>query len=183
MPKNFNIKQIEQHFENVLRYAPAMLGNEAVNFFTDRFNAQGWQGDRFEAWKRRKKEGKRKGRAILIDTGRLRRSIRITSISGPQVTIGTDVPYAKAHNDGFRGVVNVKPFTRNRYKKVHVATGKFTKAGKERMKTVHQISGSTQVKAFTRRMNLPQRKFMGNSPYLTARLNRLLKAELMKGLR
>lgn len=182
MAKSFDIRKTEAHFKRVLMYAPGMLGNEAVNFFNNSFRMQGWLGNRFEPWKKRRSR-KRAGRAILVDTGRLRRGTRITSNTGGIVRIGNDAPYARAHNEGFRGIANVRAHTRNKYSKSKVGTGRLTSKGKERMKTVSSISGSTNVKAHTRRMNLPQRQFMGSSPYLTARLKRILQAELMKGLR
>lgn len=183
MPNIFPLNAVEKHFKQVLQYAPGMLGNDAVNFFLDSFQRQGWLGNSVEPWRQRRGNSKRnKGRAVLVQSGRLRRSIRITGISGGVVTIGTDVPYAKAHNEGFKGVVNVKEHTRNRFGKEKIGSGKFTKNGKERMKTVQRITGSGAVKAHTRKVNLPRRQFMGESPYLTKILQRRLTAELMKGL-
>lgn len=182
MANIFNIRKTEAHFKRVLQYAPGILGNEAVNFFTDSFRNQGWLGNRFEPWrKRRSKKGT--GRSILVQTGRLRRATRITSNSGGIVRIGNDTPYAKAHNEGFRGQVNVKAHTRNKYTKTKIGSGKLTKKGKERMKTINTLSGTIDVKAHTKRMNLPERRFMGESQYLTTRLKRILQAELNKGLR
>lgn len=43
-----------------------------------------------------------KNRAILVQTGRLRRSINSRRTGQFQVTISTDVPYAKVHNEGGR---------------------------------------------------------------------------------
>lgn len=184
MANTFPLNQFEKHFKNVLLYAPGMLGNDAVNFFLDSFKRQGWLGNSIEPWRQRSTKAKRnKGRAILIDTGRLRRSIRITGISAGVVTIGTDVPYAKAHNEGFRGIVNVKAHTRNRFTKETVGSGRFTKKGNERMKTVQRLSGSGTVKAHTRKVNIVRRQFMGDSPYLIKILERRLTAELMKGAR
>lgn len=180
MANKFPIFKYQRHFAKVLQYAPGLLGNHALNFFNDRFREQGWLGYRFEKWKARKNDGKRKGRAILIDRARLKRGNRIVSNSGGQVVLGNDTPYAKAHNDGFKGVVNVKAHSRNRYSKTKIGTGKYTKNGKERTKTISNISGGVSVKAHTKRMNLPQRKFMGASPYLSAQLQRLLMAEFKK---
>lgn len=165
-------------------YFPGMMGNMAVNFFIDSFNRQGWQGYTLERWvKRKAKKDRRPGRAILVDSGRLRRSIRIVRAGIGEVEIGTDVPYAKAHNEGFRGVVTVKAHTRNRYSSSKVGTGKFTKKGKERLKTVQTVSGSIDVRQFTRKMNLPKRQFMGYSPVLEKQITRQLAAELIKGFR
>jgi phage gpG-like protein len=182
MANIFNLRKVEAHFKSILLYAPGILGNEAVNFFIDSFRNQGWLNNRFEPWKKRKsKIGT--GRSILVQTGRLRRGIRITSNSGGKVIIGNDAPYAKAHNDGFRGTVRVVAHERNQYSKSKVGTGKLTKKGKERMKTVSTISNTFVVKAHARRMNMPVRRFMGESQYLTIRLKRILAAELNKGLR
>jgi len=184
MAQRFNISDQEKHFRQVLLYAPGMLGNMAVNFFLDRFRYQNWLGSTTEAWRQRRTNSPRnRGRSILVQSGRLRRSIRITRISGLTVTIGSDVPYAKAHNEGFRGTVSVKAHSRNKYGKERVKSGKFTKSGKERMKTIQTITATGQVKAHTRKVNILRRQFMGNSPVLEQQMNRRLLAELLKGLR
>jgi phage gpG-like protein len=191
MANVFPLKEVEQHFKQVLQYAPGMLGNDAVNFFLDRFKDQAWLGDTREPWKPRKAQSKwgktprNKGRAILIDSGRLRRSIRIVSNSGGTVTIGTDVPYAKAHNEGSRlGLIqNVKSYTR---KLNRTGIVKHTTLKNRSNITFGRVqTGTTTVAAHTRRINqnIPRRQFMGSSPYLTKQLQRRLMAELMKGLR
>lgn len=180
---NTPINNLQSRFKQVLLYAPGMLGNDAVNFFLDSFKRQAWLGSRLEPWAKRRNNKRRPGRAILVDTGRLRRSIRITKVSQGNVTIGTDVPYAKAHNEGFRGTVQVKAHKRNKYTKSRVGTGKLTKTGKERTKTISTVSGSSMVKAHTRKVNIVQRRFMGTSPYFTKQLQRRLSAELMKAMR
>jgi len=98
---NTDLNIIEARFKSVLKAAPLLLGNHAVNFFLDSFKRQAWLGNRLQPWAKRRQNKRRPGRAILEDSGRQRRSIHITNIIGPQVTIGTDVPYAKAHNEGF----------------------------------------------------------------------------------
>ncbi len=178
-----NLNDLQSRFKQLLLYAPGMLGNDAVNFFLDSFKRQAWLGNRLEPWAKRRVNKRRPGRAILVDTGRLRRSIRITRVSQGNVYIGTDVPYAKAHNEGFRGTVQVKAHKRNKYTKSRIGTGKFTKTGKERTKTISSVSGSSMVKAHTRKVNIVQRQFMGTSPYLTRQLQRRLSAELMKAMR
>lgn len=184
MTRGFNVSAQESHFKQVLQYAPGMLGNDAVNFFLDRFKYQNWLDSSTESWRARKRNiGRNKGRALLIQSGRLRRSIRITRINGLTAYIGSDVPYARAHNEGFKGTVQVKAHSRNVYKPEKVATGKLTKTGKMRMKTVQRLSGTNQVRAHTRRMNIPRRQYMGYSPILEKQLQRRLQAELLKGLR
>lgn len=188
--KSFDLRSAEAHFKRVLMYAPGMLGNEAVNFFTNSFRQQGWLGNSFTPWRARKaskwgKKDKRKGRAILIDSGRLRRSIRIVSNTRGIVIIGTDVPYAKAHNEGMSlGLIQTVRAHKRRITKLGI-TGRKTLKTRTRIEFGRVDNGSTMVKSHKRRINqrIPQRQFMGNSPYLTAKLNRILQAELMKGLR
>lgn len=182
MSKRFKIARLEAHYKRVLQYLPGMIGRDAVNFFVDNFRRQGFLGARLEPWKKRRARN-RAGRAILVKSGRLRRSIRITKIQAGTIVVGTDVPYARAHNEGFRGTVQVAAHTRNKYTKTKELTGKLTKLGKARTKTVKRVTGSVQVKAHTKRMNLPRRQFMGESPYLKTIISRRIMAEIKKGHR
>lgn len=156
------IMQLARRVRSVAIRLPLIVGNEAVNFTLDNFKRQGFLGNSFQPWAKRKqgwKKDRRPNRAILIDRGRLRRSIRIVRLSHDSVTIGSDVPYAKAHNEGLRiGVIQtVKPFARR---------------------------NGVNVKGHTRRINMkmPRRQFMGNSPYLNTRLRRVVALEYMKVL-
>jgi phage gpG-like protein len=164
---------LNANFKKAMAKLPKVVGNEVVNFSKESFNRQAWLGDSVEPWRKRRYKKKDSGRAILVKTGRLRRSIRVVSSNLDTVVVGTDVPYAKAHNEGYNGTVSVKAHQRNKYSKSKVGSGSFTKSGKERMKTVTSISGSGMVKAHTKRMKLPKRQFLGNSQYLVARLKRV----------
>lgn len=191
MANIFPFNSVEKHFKEVMLYAPGMLGNDAVNFFLDRFKEQAWLGTSREPWQKRKaftkwgKTPRNKGRAILIDTGRLRRSIKITDIHAMSVTIGTDVPYAKAHNEGMRlGFIQSVRSHKRKLTKTGIVKKTFLKT-RTNIKFGRVSTGETTVKAHTRRIDqkIPRRQFMGNSPYLDAQLKRRLTAELMKGLR
>ena len=164
------IKDLERRFRNVILRLPAIAGNEVVNFALDNWKRQAWLGDTAEPWKPRKnptkwgQTPKRNGRAILIDSGRLRRSVRVIRTTPDMAVVGTDVPYARAHNEGVRlGVIQtVTPFQRK------MKTGK-----------------TVNVKGHIRRINqnIPRRQFLGNSQYLTNKLRRAAMAEFMKALR
>lgn len=142
---------------------PVIVGNEAVNFVLDNFRLQGFQGNSFEPWAKRKrgwKKDNRSNRNILIDKGRLRRSWRVTKTGPDYVSIGSDVPYAQAHNEGLRvgQIQSVKGFTRR---------------------------DGTTVSAHARRINqnIPRRRMIGNSPYLNMRLKRVASAQFLKEIR
>ncbi len=162
---------------------PVKMADTAILFTKQRFREQAWADTSTQPWKPRKAGAKRnKGRALLVSSGRLRRSIRLIRTTADSATIGSDVPYARIHNDGFRGVESVKAHTRHKYTKSRVETGKLTKTGKMGMQTVSTISGDIQVKAHTRRMNMPRRRFMGESAALRNQINRLVSSEIMKAL-
>ena len=142
---------------------PARVATCAVNFSKQRFVDQNWHDTTPEPWKPRsgKRRGgvKRQSGAILVDSGRLKRSIRVISADSNRVVIGTDVPYAEIHNEGLDGEVNVRQHTR--------------RSRKGRLYT---------VRAHKRRVHMPQRRFMGASQELTKQLEDLITTELKNAI-
>lgn len=165
---------MEKRLRKVLPTLPVIVGNEVVNFAKDRFRFGNWRGNSIVPWKKRASKAKRnKGRALLIQSGRLKRSIRVTQRNSTMVAIGTNVPYAKIHNEGgiIKQPARSETFKRNRYVKAGMK-GKFKK-------------GKTAGQGFSfkeRRINMPQRQFLGNSPWLTKLLDVKITKAIMKGL-
>lgn len=167
---NNNIRAKAAALRSRLLTLPIKVGDTAVLFTKQRFAQKNWIGNSVEYWRPRKKftrwgvTPRNKGRALLVDSGRLRRSVRIMNKTATSVTIGSDVPYAKAHNDGFRGAAQqtVSPHTR-RLKK----------------------GGTTTVKAHDRtiQQNIPRRRFIGQSQYLTKQIERIISSEIMKAIK
>ena len=93
-----------QVFKPQLEKAVDAMGVLAANHFTTSFRNQGFTDETLERWQPRKRtERSRLGnRAILVKTGRLRRSIRTKRFGLLAVKILTDVPYASVHNNGER---------------------------------------------------------------------------------
>jgi phage gpG-like protein len=172
-------------FDEILRKAkrlgndlPTIVGNEAIVFAKGNFRAQRFQdGGASQTWKERSSKDKntKQKRAILVQTGRLKQSIRVISKDLNKVVIGSDVPYAKAHNEGetIATTVRVKAHRRQqRQRDTHrTVQGKQGKRS-SRVQFVKDTQGFTYVKAHTRKMNLkmPQRQFMGDSPVLRAQI-------------
>ena len=148
------LKEIEQALSQCLTTLPNQIGTVAVNFAKQRFVSQNWHDTTAEPWqprKRNRRGGKKRQKgAILVDSGRLKRSIRIVSTTTATVTIGTDVAYAQIHNDGFDGIQSVRAHPRN---------------------------GRT-VRAHTRHMKMPRRRFLGDSVELTRLLTEFITNEL-----
>jgi len=136
---------------------PELAGIEAVNFSKERFRQKNWLDRTREKWKPRK----RKAPGSLMvgkGSGRLKKSIRKVRQTRNSVTIGTDVPYARIHNEG----------------------GDITKTVSVRSHTRKRKGRSTKVKSHARKMNtsIPKRQFVGESAILLRRIERLLQREI-----
>jgi phage gpG-like protein len=179
---NISWKEFEMKFQGMLLTLPVQMGTVAVNFFKERFRAQAWTDQSASPWKARKYKKKDSGRAILVKSGRLRNSIHIISSISGSVTVGTEVPYAEIHNEGFEGTESVNGFKRKRFKKSTVfSTEVFNiKSRQGRKSTVKNFSGESYVKPFTRQMNMPQRRFIGNSALLNHKFEQLIIKEIKK---
>ena len=167
-----DFRAFQKKVELSLRRFPVLAAAEAQNFFLDSFKRQAWFGETTEVWAKRKPRAKRnKGRALLVDTGRLKRSVRIKKADWNSVIIGSDVPYAGVHNEGYRGT---HERTATRRAKVR---GSYGKLGDEKRKGRKMAIRGTTHKVH---QNIPRRRFMGHSPFLNKRIDRLFIIELAK---
>lgn len=78
---------------------PKRLGNEAVNHFKDNWRKQGFDDSTVKPWKSRK-NNLDPGRAILVKTGRLRRSFNMLVQSVNRIFVENDAPYSVYNNYG-----------------------------------------------------------------------------------
>lgn len=145
----------QKEFDKLLKSTPRIVGVEAVNFFKYSWRRKGFiDSGSVNKWAARKTPVV-PNRALLVKSGRLRRSIRMIELRRQSVVVGTDVPYAKIHNRGGRVAQTrlVRPYQRRK------------KSG-----------GFSRVKAHTRRYtaNYPQRQFIGKSDFLNRRINAVL---------
>lgn len=145
-----------------------IVGTEAVNFFKSSFDRQGFVEDRKIAkWKPRLPGFKaRTGGATLVKTGRLKRSIRITYKSPGLVKVGTDVVYARIHNEG--GVISQTLSA----KQVKYFWYLFKSTGNETYKAIALAKRVT--------IHIPKRQFIGRSKFLDDRIGMILQRELLK---
>lgn len=166
---------LRQYINNVF---PRKAGEISLRFIDNNFRAQGWHGQTFQPWQPIRRKG-----TILVKTGTLRRGNYFTT--SPGVTrVRNDVKYAAAHNNGFRGTVEVKAHRRILLSGKKVATGRITyKTGQKQTITIHGVKGIQQVKSHTRVMNIPKRQFFphayNDSPVL---LNNLVN-EMTAGMK
>lgn len=158
--------QAVKRIEKAVSMIPARAGVIAVNFVKERFRQQNWLDKTPEPWKKRnpkKKMTKTDNRALLVKSGRLRRSFR-KIVQGYRVIIATDVPYAALHNQGgtVQKSVNIASYTKKAYKR----------KGKRRTETVREHA----VKSHSRLMNLTveKRQFIGPSENLNERIEKMI---------
>ena len=178
-----SIFQIQQEFNQFQRTLPQFIGTEAVNFFKFSFRRQGFvdKGGNKKWQKRKNSGGKNAGRAILTQSGRLRRSIRIVASGFSFVKVGTDVPYAQIHNEGgtIKGTVSVRAHERHVHRGDTIQEEYTVKKGKTKKRTI-KLQRVEKVRAHTRTMNttIPQRQFIGESDFLEKRLTAKIEAKL-----
>lgn len=156
---------------------PRMAVSKTLRFVEGNFRAQGWQGRSFLPWSKTQRGG-----TILVKSGALRRSFHGQS-SPYQARVYSNSPYARVHNRGFNGTVRVKSYTRYKYTAIKQGTGRFTKSGAERTRTVHQVTGMTQVQAHERHMNIKKRQMLPESPGDSPILMDSIKRGLITGLK
>lgn len=164
---------------------PRQVGRIGLAVFDENFDNGGFTDKIFIRWKPRKNDtankgrrlgdgGKQSGRAILIKSGRLRRSLRVGNITTKAVRFvagNQDVPYAGIHNEGGKitGTVSVSAHSRRLFMEDEVSGASAKKA-----KFVKVHTGTVQVKAHSREVNttMPRRRFLGSSAKLMDRISR-----------
>lgn len=140
---------------------------EMTDEFDRNFERESFFG---EAWQRRRSPT-RPGGHILVNTGRLRRSIQSRTTEN-SITFFTNEPYAAIHNEGGEIVVTAK-MKRYFWHKYYEATGSFgrKKDGSRRNdKRTLQLSEEAEfwkfmaLKKAGTTIKIPRRRFLGTSP-------------------
>lgn len=100
MASKWGLKEKLASLQKMKSTLPTKLANEAKNHFLKSFRDQGFTDNSLQRWKPRK-SNRDVGRGILIKTGKLRRSIKVSSVSWNRVVIGSyGLKYASVHNYG-----------------------------------------------------------------------------------
>lgn len=143
-----NIKELEEYLRTVpqelIEDAADITAETATEYFKRTFRQKAFDGNPWTPARTAKRRG-----SLLIDSGAMMNSIRPLVISPERVVIAAGnqkVLYAKAHNEGYNGAVQV-PAHNRRTKK-----------------------GDVPVKAHTRTAHIPQRQFMGDSEELNKQI-------------
>jgi phage gpG-like protein len=129
---------------------PTLAGNAALNFYTDSWRRRGYINTLYQPWK--KTHANDDTRAILTQSGQLRRSLRL-SVRGTSITISTNRKYAKAHNEGA-----TQPITP---KQRRFFWAKYAEATKNHsLGTKNPAAQKWKYMALAKTITIPQRQFM-----------------------
>lgn len=143
--------------EQICAESAEIIAEEATEYFKERFEEKEWNGVKWEPAKHPPSRG-----SLMLRSTALMQSIKPAEVTPTRVVIragdATKVTYARVHNEGYDGEVNVNPFTR-------------------------MVKGKRQeVRAHTRHMRIPKRQFMGETEELderiTASIESLIKSKL-----
>lgn len=106
MPKRINLKAIKKKAKKAKATTPRLIAVSAVGHFKNSFRVGGFVDDRLDPWKKRKYPDKnKKRRAILVDSGDLRRSIKAKRVNPRSIVVGSyGTAYASRHNRGLHGM-------------------------------------------------------------------------------
>lgn len=183
-----NNEQISQLGIQLQTKFEVIAAAKTLRFVGGNFSAQGYQGNSFTPWAARKKQrNKDIGRALLIQSGRLRRGWNSRVLRPGKVKIFNDVPYAEIHNNG--GTIN-KPsrkenIIRNRHKEDYIYK-KGKNQGQYRQRKGQFAKGTTIGDGFSFKehtIKIPRRQMLptddSDSPILRAAIERDLKAEML----
>lgn len=147
---------IARQFRGLISRLPSDVSVIGEREIRENFRRQGYldASGKLHKWKERKRNKRKRdnGRGILISSGKLMRGNRAAPLPGLARVINS-VKYAKVHNDGFDGTVKVKAHKRNLF-------SRSLEKRKNRMQTVTTKKGEVQVKAHTKKLNMPARPFM-----------------------
>ena len=108
MSKKIKFDTILKKIRSQRKAAAFQIANKGVNHFKRNFLRQGFVDETVEKWQKRRKDiidglagTANKGRAILVKTGLLKRSIKKIKVTPNSIIVGTNsTTYASYHNAG-----------------------------------------------------------------------------------
>jgi len=108
--KGFQLDKRKVAVLKALQGAMVVVANQSENHFKKSFRDGGFTDTTLRPWTPRKrpsradKNARGRSRAILVQSGALRRSIVKTRLNGFKYKITSDLPYSAIHNEGLPGL-------------------------------------------------------------------------------
>lgn len=143
-------KLLEDQMEEIMQGTAQIVAETSVEYFQDTFRAKKFDGNPWAPPRAPKRSG-----SLLVQSGALLNSIRPILVSPERIVIAAGnekVNYAQVHNEGFTGAVTVPAHIR------------------------HTRWGDQNVRQHTRRVNIPQRQFIGNAQELETELQKRIES-------
>lgn len=157
---------LERKYRSFRKRLPNKLAITAVNFFKRNFQVGGFVDSPFRKWDKRKNP-RAKGK-LMVKSGRTRRGIRKLHVSQNKIVVGlgNENKYAALHNKG--GKIKITPKMRRFF------WAKWYETGNEFWKNL----------ALTKKthLDIPQRKFIGDSKAIEKTIDRAIIKELKKSV-
>jgi phage gpG-like protein len=143
---------------------PLRISQNALLEMKTNFEREGYDDDfGFKKWAPRKKTKGKLKRALLVQSSRLKRSLKAAPLQN-EARVITDVPYAGPLHKGFKGNVSVRPHKRNASRTVTIRGG-FSGLGKKtRAKKGKMLGSRHNVRGHNRKVNLQARPFLTVGP-------------------
>lgn len=175
------MKNTLAYLRNLQKKLPTILGNEAVNFFQDNIK-QGIDATGKPFQKRWGNFGRNSGRTVLTQSGNLRRSIRVVSLTPNKVTIGSNLPYANVQNKGAKLEITPKmrKFFWAKYFEARGKADKYEDSTRDsdirKAKTINAEAKAWRSLLSKKKthINIPQRMFAAGGQRLQERLKKAL---------
>ena len=171
MPINNNAGEFDElarKYRAFKRSLPNKVAITAANFFKKNFRLGGFNGKPFKKWKKPANPRKTGSTLVGAGSGRLRRNIKKLRANFRMVVVGVpaNIQYARIHNEG--GKIPITPKMRRYFWAMHKKTGNDYYKGLALTKKTH--------------FDMPERKFIGDSPVLAKELEELIIGELKKAM-
>ena len=100
----FDSKKFEEFLDRLGDQVDELMhdvGNEIVKYSKETFTTKEWDGMPWQPWKYNyAREGYSGSKSLMVDSGNLRRSIRIGEYDKDHVTVISDTDYGSYHNEG-----------------------------------------------------------------------------------
>jgi phage gpG-like protein len=168
MANKFNFGGIDGKANRAMKETIVIIANEAKNHYIRSFRRGGFTDETLVKWQARKSKKDNNGRAILVKTGDLKRSIidRV-NLSALKVVFSSDLPYAAIHNYG--GVIHKKESSKTiglREHSMNIKTMAYSyrfASSKKGTKKIHRATSTMNVTVGAHDIKMPQRQFIGKS--------------------
>lgn len=172
MARKIDIEKSIERFKKLKPLLPKILGNMALNHFLQAFRDEGFTDNAFSPWEKRKRKNAAdirtgRSRALLVDSGALRRSLRVKNANFQATRIGSyGLEYASIHNRG--GTTHPSVTDKMRAFMFH----QFKQTGDPIFLNIALTKKSTLD------VKIPKRQFIGKSKKLNKRISDRIQKEI-----